>query len=179
MYPKPDDRRIRIHIPRKKWGLIYKDINEWSKKQLLADYDSWEDQFLDYDNKVDCRDISIHQDELIFYCNDFQLQQLIDIRPDENSSYIRSSTEPFDDEMILDEMRVKRWLAHFGLITDEKSQWHQTHVSGHGSGDQIRKVVEGSAAKCLIPIHTEHEEYYKKWHNNVIQVTANGASLEF
>ena len=73
----------------------------------ITDYDSWEDQFLDHDNKVDCRDISTHQDELIFYCNDFQLQQLIDIRPDENSSYIRSSTEPFDDEMILDEMRVK------------------------------------------------------------------------
>ena len=61
----------------------------------------------------------------------FQLDELIDIEPLNNSNYIRSSTEPFDGEMELDERRVKRWLNKFGLT------WHYTHVSGHGSGDQI------------------------------------------
>jgi mRNA degradation ribonuclease J1/J2 len=46
-------------------------------------------------------------------------------------------------------------------------------VSGHGSGDQIRKVIEGSKSKTLIPIHTEHEEYHKKWHSNVKEVLLN------
>jgi ribonuclease J len=88
-YPRPDDRRIKIHIPRKSWGLIYKNVSEWSKKQLLQDYHNWQDEFLDYHNKVDCRDVSAHQDELIFYCNDFQLQELIDIQPGCKSRYIR------------------------------------------------------------------------------------------
>jgi ribonuclease J len=130
VYPRPDDKRIRIYIPRRSWGLICKDINEWSRKQLLEDYDGWEEQFLDYTNMVDCRDVSAHQNELIFYCNDFHLQGLIDIKPHEKSNYIRSSTEPFDDEMKFDEIRAKKWLAHFGLLTDETTQWHHTHVSG-------------------------------------------------
>ena len=79
--------------------------------------------------------------------------------------------------MELEERRVKRWLAHFGLLADENSQWHQTHVSGHDSGDQIRKIIQVTPV-ALVPVHTEHEEYYKKWHNNVIQVPANGSSIE-
>jgi ribonuclease J len=116
---------------------------------------------------------------LLFNCNDFHLQELIDVKPREKSSYIRSSTEPFDDEMRFDEVRAKRWLARFGLLTDETTQWHHTHVSGHGSGDQIKGIIEGAAPKCVIPVHTEHEEYHKKWHNNVVQVAANGGSIEF
>ncbi|WP_158385661.1 hypothetical protein [Candidatus Nitrososphaera evergladensis] len=55
----------------------------------------------------------------------------------EGSSYIRSSTEPFDQEMRLDEKRVKLWLQHFSLLTLKK-QWNHTHVSGHGDGTQIK-----------------------------------------
>lgn len=156
------------------WGLIDKDISYWTKKQVLADYDNWADDFIDYPNHVDHRDISVHQKEIIFYCSDFQLQELIDIRPNNNSSYIRSTTEPFDDEMRLDQRRVKRWLIHFGLI-DNESGWHHIHVSGHGSGDQIKRIIEGSKAKSLVPIHTEHEEYHKKWHPNVKEVQLNGS----
>jgi ribonuclease J len=77
--------------------------------------------------------------------------------------------------MRFDEIRAKRWLAHFGLLTDETTQWYHTHVSGHGSGDQIKRIIEGSAAKTIIPIHTEHEEYHKKWHNNVVEVNLNSS----
>ena len=44
---------------------------------------------------------------------------------------------------------------------------------GHGSGDQIRKITEGSDSKTQIPILTEHEEFHKKWHNNVKEVKLN------
>jgi ribonuclease J len=76
--------------------------------------------------------------------------------------------------MRLDQRRVKRWLIHFGLI-DSESEWHHIHVSGHGSGDQIKRVIDGSKAKALVPIHTEHEEYHKKWHPNVKEVQLNGS----
>jgi ribonuclease J len=172
IYPKPIDKNIKIYIPKKKWGLIDKDLTQWSKKLVLEDYFSWASEFLDYENRVDYRDVTKNQKDMIFYCSDFQVQELIDVRPRENSAYIRSSTEPFDDEMELDQRRVKRWLVHFGLLRKEE-EWNHIHVSGHGSGDQIKKVIDGSKSKTLIPIHTEHEEYHKKWHPNVKEILLN------
>ncbi len=172
IYPKPTDKRIKINVPKKKWGLIDKDLTQWGKKLVLEDYFSWASEFIDYENRVDYRLVSKNQKELIFFCSDFQIQELIDVRPNENSSYIRSSTEPFDDETELDQRRVKRWLIHFGLIGKEE-QWNHIHVSGHGSGDQIKRLIEGSKSKVLIPIHTEHGEYHKQWHPNVKEVRLN------
>ena len=171
-YPSPKDSKIKIYIPRKSWGLIDKDLNIWTKKVLLGDYDNWADEFVDYENAVDHRDVSSDQKSLIFYCSDFQLQELIDVRPKENSAYIRSSTEPFDDDMRLDQERVKRWLLHFGLIKKEE-EWNHIHVSGHGSGDQIKKIIDGSKSRTLIPVHTEHEEFHKKWRPRVKEVQLN------
>jgi len=73
--------------------------------------------------------------------------------------------------MKLDQGRVKRWLLHFCPITEE-SQWNHIHVSGNGFGDQIKRVIDGSEAKTLVPIYTEHE-YHKKWHPNVNEAQSN------
>jgi hypothetical protein len=40
------------------------------------------------------------------------------------------------------------------------------HVSGVGSGNQIKRVIDGSEAKTLVRIYTGHEENYKKRHPN-------------
>lgn len=172
VFPKPADKRIKVYIARKNWGLIDKDRERYSDRVVEQDYDIWERPFLDYSNAVTYRDVSAKQKDMIFYCSDYQLHQLIDVRPKERSSYIRSATEPFSDEMAFKEERVKRWLVHFGLLVNE-DDWEHSHVSGHGSGDQIRKVIDGSGAKTVIPVHTEHEEYHKKWHGNVRMVEPN------
>lgn len=172
IYPKVDDPLIRVFVPRKSWGLIDKDAEYWTDKQVLTDYDLWEREFVGKSNSVDHRDVSSRQKELMFYCSDYRLQELIDVRPSEGSSYVRSSTEPFDDEMVLDHARIKRWLVHFGLLTKEEN-WNVTHVSGHGSRDQIKHVVQETKSKSLIPIHTEHEDYFSKWHSNVNTVQIN------
>ncbi|MGP8057906.1 MAG: MBL fold metallo-hydrolase [Nitrososphaerales archaeon] len=172
LYPGVDDKGIRVYLPRKSWGLVDRDINLWSKKQRDGDYKVWEREFLDLPNVVDWREVSEKQSDYVFFCSDYSLQNLIDVRPKAGSSYIRSSTEPFDDEMKFDEARVRRWVEHFGLISKE-SEWNHVHVSGHGDGQQLKRVIENSNAKCLIPIHTEHEEYHKKWHRNVRTVQLN------
>ena len=98
-------------------------------------------------------------------------QELIDIKPKEGSSYVRSLTEPFDLEMEFKQKRIENWFTRFGLITSSK-KWHQVHVSGHGDGEQIKKVIDGVNAKKIIPIHTDpkNEVYHKKWHKNVTTV---------
>jgi len=92
-----------------------------------------------------------------------------DVSTDEGATYIRSLTEPFDLEMELKEEQVKNWFTHFGILKKDQD-WHQLHVSGHGDGTQIKKVIDGSNSKKLIPIHTQHDEYHKKWHSNVVSV---------
>jgi len=74
--------------------------------------------------------------------------------------------------MTIDQKRIKKWLVHFGLLKKE-DKWNVTHVSGHGSGDQIKHIVQETKAKNLIPIHTEHEDYFKQWHDNVTKVKIN------
>ena len=173
IYPRLDDPILKVFVPRKSWGLVDKDPEEFSQKLVLEDYDKWERPFVFANNSVDYRDVAKKQKDYVLYCSDYKLQDLIDIRPDEGSSYIRSSTEPFDTEMVLDHERVKRWLFHFGLIKSEKN-WTVSHVSGHGSQDEIKQVVDGSDAKSLVPIHTEHSEIFDKWHKGVQKVELGG-----
>lgn len=168
-YPSPRDPNLKIYIPKGSWGLLDKDLEKFSQRQLVMDYEGWQQEFLDYPNIVDYRDVLKNQKDYVFYCSDYKLQELIDVKPKEGSTYIRSLTEPFDEEMELKEEQIKNWLGHFGLITKER-QWHQVHVSGHGDQGQIKKVVKETKSKKLIPIHTEHEEYHKKWHPNVKSV---------
>ncbi len=171
IYPKPDDPHIKIFMPKKSWGLIDKNVDVWTEKIIHDDYEGWEEEFLDYTNAIHNRDVAAKQKDFIFFCDDYHLQQLIDVRPEEGSSYIRSSTEPFDDEMALDQERIKRWLVHFGLIS-RQDQWNQIHVSGHGSGDQISDVVKGVKAKKLVPIHTEAKDlvHFGGLHDNITKV---------
>ena len=169
IYPSPQDPKIKVFVSRKSWGLLDKNRDEWHDSLVQADYKEWEREFLDYPNYVDYRDVKANQKKFVFYCSDFQLLNLIDVRPSEKSSYIRSSTEPFNDEMKLDQERIKRWLIHFGLISDDGA-WNTVHVSGHGTGDQIKKVIEGANSKTVIPIHTEHEDYFDALHDNVKKV---------
>ena len=170
LYPGPTDKHVKIFIPRGTWSLLDKDLTKFSERLLEMDYKEWQKEFLTYPNAIDYRDVAAHQNELIFYCSDFNLQNLIDIKPNSGSAYIRSLTEPFDDEMVLQHEVIKNWLQHFGLIGKERD-WHQVHVSGHGDGEQIKHVIDGANAKTLIPIHTQHDEYHKKWHSNVHTVS--------
>ena len=176
IYPRLDDNTIKIYIPRKDWGLVDKNSEYWTEKQIQADYDMWEREFLDYENSIDYRNIQKKQRDYVFYCSDYKLQELIDVRPEDGSSYVRSSTEPFNDEMHIDHARIKRWLVHFGLLKSEDN-WNVTHVSGHGSRDQIRHIVQETKTKKIIPIHTVHEDYFKQWHSNVATVQLNASLM--
>jgi ribonuclease J len=159
--PRIDDDHIRVYIPRKTWG-VYKD-DRFSEKIQREDYDYWERDFLDHANAVTARDISENQDEYIFRCDFFELKELIDVKPEAGSSYIRSVCEPFDLEMELDLKKVENWLTHFGLYP-----YTHIHASGHLNYDEIRDVVQTVQPKTLIPVHTQHPEVFKNFHDNVV-----------
>lgn len=151
--PSLDDDHIAIYIDRKSWGLITKP--DYPRDIVEQDYETWERQFLDYPNGITCDDIHRHQSDFIIRIDFFDLADLIDIRPAQGSCYIRSVTEPHDEEDIIELRRVENWLSHFGLYP-----YHQIHASGHASGPEIKKLIQDINPKQLFPIHTEQPERF-------------------
>lgn len=107
--------------------------------------------------------------QYIIYCSDFRLKDLIDVNLSERSSYICSLTEPFNTEMEIKEDQIKNLFVYFGVIKRDPD-WSQIHTSGHGSGEQIKYVVENTNNKSLISIETVKDEYPKKLHLNANSV---------
>ena len=106
-------------------------------------------------------DLKANQKDFMFFCNNFDLKELTDLRPKEGSVYIKSVCEPFDAEMSIDWARIENWINHFGMSLN------RTHVSGHASGPQLCDFVKTTKPKLVIPIHTQHPEFYEKWWNGV------------
>jgi ribonuclease J len=140
------------------------DINDpnillYKKKQRTgtyrdADYGKDEKEFLDKENTVTAEYVNKHQNEVIIELTYFGLPELIDLKPKQGSLYIKSASEAFNEEQEFDIARLKKWLDHFSV------NYENFHASGHAPQDDLKKVMEGSNAKKIMPIHTEHPEMY-------------------
>lgn len=152
-YPGLDDPQLCFFANRKSWGLIGRD--DYPDNIREQDYRTWEREYLNRKNTVNYRDLKNHQDEYMFYCNYFQLNELIDIEPSPGSRYIRSITEPFNEEMWLNLERAKNWLNLYKLDLYGLDENDQIHASGHASGPEIFKMLEHIKPKTIYPVHTE------------------------
>jgi len=166
MAPSVDDESIEIYANRKGWGLIGSD--SCGEKMRNQDYDAWERPFLD--RAICHRQIRDNQAGYLMFCSNFDLKELIDIKPVEGSVYIKSVCEPFDAEMEIDWERIENWIKHFGMDVSS------THVSGHASGLQLKEFVEQVSPRTIIPIHTENAKAYEKWSKGVHILEGTGES---
>ncbi len=181
IYPTARDPNIRIYKNQGSWALVGREP-DYDERILAQEYgDTWiREIFNNSDNLVDYRDIRKSPASYLFYCNDWKIQELVDIEPRGDTAYIRSMTEPFDRDMEMSDKRMMNWLARLGILHSEES-WNRFHVSGHGDRGQLEKIVRGVDSKKLIPIHTEKPEknpLWKKWHKDVI-TREKGESFEF
>jgi len=117
----------------------------------------------DHPHVVTAQDINQNQADYVLRCDFFELKELIDVRPNAGSCYIRSMCEPFDLEMELDLKKVENWLRHFNLYP-----YTQIHASGHLGYDEIKEVVDTIQPKRLIPVHTQNPDVFKNFHDNVV-----------
>jgi ribonuclease J len=163
-YPELDD--VEVYIPKRGWGLIGDDSfvcfdgqwlcgSEIDSSHKSYDYKKWEKEFIEGGNAVNYIDIQEEPEKYIFRCDFFELKELIDIKP-LNAVYIKSVTEPFDEEMEFDEKRVNNWLSHFNLLPV-----HKMHVSGHASGPELLNMIRDIHPKTLYPVHTTSKELFK------------------
>jgi len=142
---------VKILVPKKSWGLIDKENIDY--KLLEQDYSKWERDFIKRDNSIIYSELKKNPGKYVVSMSMWEINQLSDINP-ENAIWIKSSCEPFDEEMKIDEKRKKNWLRHY------KIKEYSAHASGHASGDKIREMIKEINPEKLIPIHTENPELY-------------------
>jgi ribonuclease J len=142
--PPPDDRNIVITIPKRGSGTY-----------VSKDYDSGERQFLNYSNAWRAEKVGKSQQKLVAHITFYNMNELIDIRPEKESVYVHSMSEPFNEEMLVDQKRLENWLSHFGM------KFVQSHASGHAAGDEILQMVRDIGPKTLFPVHTEFPEMFQ------------------
>lgn len=147
--PSPQDPKVMIYVDRKSTG-TYRD----------RDYDTWERPYLEASNTIRAEQVNKEQKNLIIHLTFFDINELVDIDP-LDATYIHSASEPHNEEQNIDEQRLNNWLDYFHI-----KKYHY-HASGHASGTDIRRLVEQVKPKVLMPIHTEHKELFKQFHNNV------------
>jgi len=168
----PELGEVAVYISRKKKGTIT-NPSYYPDYIIKQDYNSWEREFLHHPAAVTFKDIKDNPSFFVFRCDFFELKELIDIQPPKGSCYIRSITEPFDEEMMIEKKRADNWLKHFGLYP-----YHQIHCSGHASGSELREMIEIIQPKVLIPVHTEKPHLFKNFYKNV-KIANLGKTLRF
>lgn len=148
--PSPEDENILIYLDRKRTG-------RYDQK----DYDKWERPYCDRSNIIRADEVHEKAKHLIIHLTFYDFNELVDIDPSPGTIYIHSSSEPFNEEQLMDQQRLDNWLDYFQIAK------HQFHASGHANGDEIRKIVDRIGPRVLMPIHTEHAELFEKFHSQV------------
>ena len=104
---------------------------------------------------VDSEYVAKNQNQLIYHTDFSQLAELIDVNPSPGSIFIRSMSEPFEEDDVQDEV-LRNWLSSF------KMGFHQAHASGHASKGEIFSMIRSVAPQVVIPVHTEHSELFHR-----------------
>ncbi|MHC1600619.1 MAG: MBL fold metallo-hydrolase RNA specificity domain-containing protein, partial [Candidatus Methanospirareceae archaeon] len=149
---------VKILVPKKGWGLI--DKEGIARKLVEQDYANWEKSFINRDNSITCTELQKNPENYVVSMNLWDINQLTDIQP-EAAIWIKSSCEPFCEEMELDEERKRNWLDHFGITE------YFAHASGHASGPELKALINAINPDLVFPVHTEHPELFKDFFKNV------------
>jgi len=171
----PELGEVLVYQPKKGWGMVSEESyacrdEEWVCARDLdpeisqRDYKTWEREYLDQDYTINYQDLQEYPEDYIFRCDFFELKELIDIKP-ERGVYLKSMTEPFDEQMEVNEEKVKSWLRLFNLPL-----LRGFHASGHASGGEILDMIRRINPEEVYPIHTEGKEQFKVLEEDGIKV---------
>lgn len=92
--------------------------------------------------------------ESCLFLDSWEVTPIRYLDPPPGSIYILSQTEPFEEEMELDERRLKNWLSVYGIPL------YRIHTPGHARPEDIYEIVERLRPKKFFPIHTEQPQMF-------------------
>jgi ribonuclease J len=95
-----------------------------------------------------------------------ELFDLASMDSNHKTRYISASTEPFSEEMEIDEAKMVNWLDFFHVKYEHEMKKDQKifvrrHVSGHASKPELKELIRTINPVIIIPIHTEHCEIFE------------------
>ncbi|MDH7601663.1 MAG: MBL fold metallo-hydrolase RNA specificity domain-containing protein [Armatimonadota bacterium] len=130
-------------------------------------------------------DVRANQGDFICCFSFWDINELAYIKPVDDSAYVFSSCEAFNEEMAIDARRLRNWINRFGLklygrLDQSDQESDPFHVSGHASGPELAEIVEGIRPKVLIPVHSEHPSAYQDLLGNMcrVEIPENGKAIE-
>lgn len=96
----------------------------------------------------------------VLHAGYFDMNELLDCAPPRGSVFIKAETEPFCDDMTIDEQKLANWLRHFEILSDDEGITRH-HVSGHANGPDLLEFISDMEPARVIPIHTEKPELFE------------------
>ncbi len=128
-----------------------------------ASLQSWEKEMRErYGARVvGAKEVRRQKGECILCFSFWDVNDLIDVEPN-GGVYIYSSSEAYSEEQQMDLRRLRNWLAHLDMrfVGDPEERDERLHSSGHASGPDLLGIIRDIGPRVLIPIHTEHPEYF-------------------
>lgn len=120
-------------------------------------YEKWEEEVSGKAEVVTSAEITASPRSYVVATSLSDMEGLVGVKPPPGSVYILSSSEPYNEEMELDQQRLVEWLDYYGMPL------YHIHVSGHIMPQELRSLVSKIGARRVAPIHTEHPELFLKF----------------
>ena len=79
---------------------------------------------------------------------------------DLNGVFISSSVDPYTEEFYDNTKSIQRQLGEYGIPS------YRVHASGHATPHDLINFINEVKPEYLIPIHTEHPEFFEKMFKN-------------
>jgi ribonuclease J len=117
------------------------------------------------------------------YWDSNELFDLIPLGRNHRTRYISASTEPFNEEMEIDETKMVNWLDFFNIDCDYENNKEQRifarrHVSGHASKTELKEVIEIINPAKIIPIHTTNPNLFEEMFPGKVILPKYGQPVE-
>jgi ribonuclease J len=107
--------------------------------------------------------VCAHPGDYLLCFSLWDANDLLDLPGVEGGLYLYSNSRAYDEEQAVDLQRLRNWVQHVGLCMEgdpDNLEHVPLHASGHATGPQLRDFVRRVHPRVLIPVHTEHPEWW-------------------
>ena len=143
---------------------VFQDPSITVYQRSKKTYYNWEKEVMKKATLKTSTDVKQSQRKFILAASSYDMNEILDIKPDSGGAFINSSSEPFNEEMEIEHDRFVNWLDHFGL------PMYQIHSSGHMMPTELRETIAKVSPKTLVPIHTEQPHLYELFIKDLAEV---------
>ncbi|MDE2816236.1 MAG: MBL fold metallo-hydrolase [Chloroflexota bacterium] len=134
-------------------------------QKARARVSGWEKKLLERHNSllVHAEEVQRNPGDYILCFSFWDINELASLAPIP-AVYIYSSSEAFDEEMQMDQKRLRNWLEHFEVEVHGLGEMLDgpLHASGHASGTELIEIIRAIQPQRLVPIHTQDPRFFQE-----------------